>query len=63
SLSRHDGRWPAQFYPVVYRQAVKKRQYVTPITPKCFFDVTKCAFVCYSERYRAFVSLNESVRG
>ncbi|MDZ3109287.1 hypothetical protein M2C08_24680, partial [Klebsiella pneumoniae] len=44
-------------------QAVKKRQYVTPITSKCFFDVTKSAFVCYSERYRAFMSLNESVRG
>ncbi|AHM77121.1 hypothetical protein KPNJ1_00340 [Klebsiella pneumoniae 30660/NJST258_1] len=47
----------------MYRQAVKKRQYVTPITSKCFFDVTKSAFVCYSERYRAFMSLNESVRG
>jgi hypothetical protein len=47
---------------LVYRQAVNKRQYVTHHS-KCFFDVTKSAFVCYIERYRTFVSLNESVRG
>ena len=39
------------------------RHYVMHITLNCFFDVTKSAFVCYSERYRTFMSLNESERG
>jgi glycerol-3-phosphate dehydrogenase len=47
----------------VYSLALNKRQYVTRITLKCFFDVTNSAIVCYIERYRTFVSLNESVRG
>ncbi|QJQ16865.1 hypothetical protein D6T76_15970 [Enterobacter hormaechei] len=50
----------APFYPVVYVPAAGKRHYVIHITLNCFFDVTKSAFLCYYERYRTFLSFNES---
>ncbi|MBE8802176.1 hypothetical protein EVY17_00835 [Enterobacter hormaechei] len=50
----------APFYPVVYVLAAGKRHYVIHITLNCFFDVTKSAFLCYYERYRTFLSFNES---
>ncbi|TFF55048.1 hypothetical protein EIC82_18945 [Enterobacter sp. A11] len=50
----------ALFYPVVYVLAAGKRHYVIHITLNCFFDVTKSASLCYYERYRTFLSFNES---
>ncbi|UJD96428.1 hypothetical protein FS593_20015 [Lelliottia amnigena] len=54
------GYQAALFYRVVYVLAAAKRHYVISITQNCFFDVTKNAFLCYYERYRTFMSFNES---
>jgi hypothetical protein len=50
----------AQVYRLVYVLPAEKHHYVMYITLNCFSDVTKSAFLCYYERYRTFVSFNES---